>query len=390
MTQTHTSEINPADEIYWAGIRQQYAVSEDFINLENGYFSVQSKPVFDAFQRYNLLLNQEASFFLRTKYPQRLAAVMQTLADFTGAAVEELVLTRNLMEAMNILIQGYPFQAGDEVVLSSLDYDAVLETFDMMRQRKALKLTHIRLPLNPQDDEEIVACYERAITPKTRVILVTHMIHITGQIVPVAKIVQMARGYGVDVLVDAAHSFAQIDYRLPELDSDFVAVNLHKWLGAPLGVGLLYIRKERIAEIAPLFGDTTCAADDIRKFSHVGTTPPAPILAIEDAIAFHHSIGGKNKEARLRYLKEYWVERVRGLLRIELLTPEASHRSCAIAAFHVQGMEWKQVVDYLFDEHRIFTVGREIEGKAGIRVTPHLYTSTADLDRLIGALQCIA
>ena len=384
------ADIDPAYENFWAGIRRQYAVSDEFINLENGYFSVQSTPVFEAFQRYNALLNQDASRFLRTEYPQRLAAIMQMLSAFTGAGPGELVLTRNLMEAMNILIQGYPFQAGDEVVISSQDYDSVVETFEMVQQRKGIKLARIHLPLDPQDDEEIVTAYQQAITPRTRVILVTHMIHLSGQIVPVAKIAQMARGHGVDVLVDAAHSFAQLDYRLPELNSDFVAVNLHKWLGAPLGVGLLYIRNERIAEIAPLFGDTACAAGDIRKFAHVGTTPPAPILAIEDAITFHHSIGGGNKEARLRYLKDYWTERVRRLGRIEMLTPSASHRACAIAAFHVEGMGSKEVVDYLYEGYRIFTVGRNIEGKAGVRVTPHLYTSIANLDRLIGALEHLA
>ncbi len=382
--------IDPADEYFWAGVRRQYVLNDEFINLENGYFSVQSTPVFEAFKTYNELINRDGALFLRTAYPQRLSAVMHALSTFTGTEAGELVLTRNLTEAMNILIQGYPFRAGDEVVLSSQDYDSVVEAFEMVRQRKGIWLTHIRLPLDPQDDDEIVAAYEQAITPRTRAILVTHMIHLTGQIVPVAKIAQMARRHGVDVLVDAAHSFAQLDYRLPELESDFVAVNLHKWLGAPLGVGLLYIRKERIADIAPLFGGTACAPGDIGKFAHVGTTPPAPILAIEDAIAFHQSIGGSTKEARLRYLKDYWIERVRGFARIEMLTPAASHRACAIGAFHVKGMASKEVVDYLYDRHRIFTVGRDIEGKAGVRVTPHLYTPIADLDCLIGALECFA
>lgn len=386
MNSVHRPLVDPADETVWAGVREQYAVSDDFINLENGYFSVQAKPVFDAFQRYNALLNREAAYFLRVQYPKRLASVMQALAEFTGAAVEELVLTRNLVEAMNILIQGYPFQAGDEVVLSSQDYDSVVETFEMVRQRKGIALSKIRLPLHPQTDEEIVALYERAITARTRVLLVTHMIHLTGQLVPVAKIARMARAHGVDVFVDAAHSFAQIEYRLPELASDFVAVNLHKWFGAPLGVGLLYVRRERIADIAPLFGDTTCPIDDIRKLAHVGTTPPAPILAIEDALAFHHRIGGRNKEARLRYLKDYWVSRVRDFRAIELLTPEAPDRSCAIASFRIRGMEAQQVVDYLFDQHRIFTVARNIDGEAGVRVTPHLYNTTKELDRLVQAL----
>lgn len=381
-----TTTINASDELYWAGIRNQYTLPNDFINLENGYFSVQSRPVFEAFERYNAMVNRQGAHFLRTQYPARIDAVLDALATFTGARTEELVITRNLVEAMNILIQGYPFAAGDEVIHSSQDYDAVVATLQMTAQRKNLKLTAVRLPLHPQSDDEIVAAYEEAITPQTRVILVTHMIHMTGHLVPVAKIARMARARGVDVLVDAAHSFAQIDYRLPELDSEFVAVNLHKWLGAPLGVGLLYIKKKRIAEIAPLYGVKQYTATDIRKFTQIGTTPPAPILAIPDAIAFHHLVGGRNKEARLRYLKDYWMTRVCALPGIESLTPASAERSCAIGAFRVAGVDAQQVTSYLFDQHHIFTVARDIDGAPGVRVTPHLYTTTAELDQLIGAL----
>jgi selenocysteine lyase/cysteine desulfurase len=390
MQQRQPATINPADESWWSGIRDQYAVNRDFINLENGYFGIPSRPVLDAFARYNTLVNQDLSYFMRTKFEQRLDAVMSTLADFCGVSAQELAITRNATEAMNILIQGYPFRADDRVVVSNLDYGSVLDTLDMMEKRERLQLTRIRLPLHPANDEEVVSLYENAITPRTRVLVLTHMLHIVGQVLPVAKIAAMARSHGVDVFVDAAHSFAQLDYRIPDLNIDFTALNLHKWLGAPLGVGLLYVRKPRIAEIGPLFGDVTYADGDIRKLTHFGTLPPAPILAIEDAIAFHRQIGGRNKEARLRYLKDYWVSRVKDFRGIELLTPDDPARSCAIAAFRVKGMDADSVVDYLFDRHRIFTVAPKIDGEGVIRVTPHLHNTTEQLQRLVDALQSIS
>ena len=378
------------DETYWAAVRAQYTVSADFLNLENGFFGVQANPVHAAFRRYETQLNLENSWFMRMHFPARLAGVKAALAGFTGAAPGELHITRNLMESLNILIQGYPFDAGDGVLLGDHDYDSVIETLQMVAARKSLVLTRVKLPLDPDSDEQIVALYEAGITPRTRVMLVTHMLHRTGQIMPVAKIAAMARRHGIDTMVDAAHSFAHLDYRLADLGADFAGVNLHKWLGAPLGVGLLYIRKERIADIAPLFGDTSHAAGDIDKFGQVGTVPPAPILAVEDALAFHQSIGSRNKEARLRYLTQYWLTRVRALPAVRVLTPFEPARSCAIAAFAIDGIRAGQVAERLMARHRIFTVVRGTEGTEGVRVTPHLYTSTSDLDLLVDAIRQMA
>ena len=381
------------DETYWAAVRAQHTVSADFLNLENGFFGVQANPVHAAFRRYETQLNLENSWFMRMHFPARLAGVKAALAGFTGVAPGELHITRNLMESLNILIQGYPFDAGDGVLLGDHDYDSVIETLEMVAARKSLVLTRVKLPLDPDSDEQIVALYEAGITPRTRVVLVTHMLHRTGQIMPVAKIAEMARRHGIDTMVDAAHSFAHLDYRLADLGADFAGVNLHKWLGAPLGVGLLYIRKERIADIAPLFGDTSHAAGDIDKFGHVGTVPPAPILAVEDALAFHQSIGSRNKEARLRYLTQYWLTRVRALPKVRVLTPFEPARSCAIAAFAIDGIRAEQVAERLMARHRIFTVVRATEGTEGIkgvRVTPHLYTGTFDLDLLVDAIRQMA
>jgi len=380
----------PTDEAYWARIAAQYDVAPDFLNLENGYFGVQARPVFEAFQRYEREVNAQNAWFLRRRWPALLAEVIERLAAFSGVDPDELHITRNLMESLNIVLQGYPFAPGDEVVCATHDYDDVRDVLDMVAARRGVRVVCVEAPLDPRSDDEILAVYEAAYTPRTRAVLVTHMVHRTGQIMPVARIAAQARTRGIDTIVDAAHSFAQLDYRLPDLQADFVGANLHKWLGAPLGVGLLYVRRDRIRDIAPLFGDTTHAADDIRKFAKVGTIPPAPVLAVSDALDFHASIGSANKEARLRWLKDYWVERARGIAGLELLTPTDSRRSCAIAAFRLAHLPAAEVARRLVDEHGIFTVTREVGGRAGVRVTPHLYIRPAQLDRLVAALAAIA
>lgn len=382
--------MNATDENFWSCIRREYDVTPDFIHLENGFFGIPALPVQQAFDRYNKQVNREGPFFMRTRYPQALAAVTASLARFVGVEDGEVLIVRNATEGMNILIQGYPFRAGDELVCSDQDYDSVAGTLEMMQAREKMALVQVKLPFHPQSDEEIVSRYESAITPRTRVLLVTHLLHRTGQILPIAKIAAMAKSRGIDVFVDAAHSFAHLDFRVPDLGADFFVANLHKWLGAPLGVGMLYIRKPRIAEIEPLFGDVECAPDNINRLGHFNTTPPAPVLAIEDAIAFHNGIGGANKEARLRYLKEYWVSQARRMPHIELMVPQEPERSCAIASFRVPGKLATEVADYLFKEHRIFTVATTAaDGRDMVRVTPHLYTSTEKLDRFVEALRKI-
>jgi selenocysteine lyase/cysteine desulfurase len=379
-------QIAPDDEAYWSTIRSQYRLTDAFINLENGFFGIPAAPVLDACEAHTRLVNAEGAFFMRTKYPQRLQRVVERLAAFAGAPPDEIVVVRNPTEGMNILIQGYPFREGDEVLIGNQDYASVEEAVQMMEQRGRFKLVRVTQPFQVDSDEQIVSLYERALTPSTRVIILTHLLHRTGQILPVAKIAAMARSRGVDVILDAAHSFAHLDFRIPDLGCDFVVGHLHKWMGAPLGVGMMYIRKERIADIAPLFGDVGFRHDDIRKLAHFGTTPPGPVLAIEDAIAFHDSIGSANKEARLRYMKDYWVSRVRSFRRIEMLIPEASERSCGIAAFRVADMDGQAVVNYLMEQHRIFTCAPVIGGERIVRVTPALHNGPEQLDRLVTAL----
>ena len=378
--------VDPADEAHWSAIRAQFSAASDFINLENGYFGIQPDPVLAAFTRYTAEANAETARFLRLRFPPLLEAVMAELAEFTGAGTDELVITRNATESMNILAQGYPFRPGDEVLLGSHDYDLFPPIFQLLARRKGIVLKQVEIPLHPQGDDEILGCYERAMTPRSRVLLATHMIHLTGQILPVAKLSALARAHGVDVIADAAHSFAQLDFRLPDLGADFAAINLHKWLGAPLGTGLMYIRRERLGEIEQFFAEGLFPKGDIRELAHFGTTPPAAILAVRDALAFHNGIGSRNKEARLRWLKDYWMDRVEAIPGVSLVTPRDPARSCAIGAFRIAGWEANRIADHLYEKHRIFSVGRPLQGGDCVRITPHLYNRPDELDRLVEAI----
>jgi selenocysteine lyase/cysteine desulfurase len=265
------------------------------------------------------------------------------------------------------------------------DYGTMLEQFRQQSRRRGLVCVEIQVPLHPRDDQDIVDTYARAITGRTKLLLLSHMINITGQILPVRKIADMAHARGVAVIVDAAHSFAQIVFNVPDLDGDYFGASLHKWLCTPLGAGLLHIKKDRIRSVWPLLGETSVPDDDIRKLERLGTQPVWTMMAIADAIRFHNLVGGARKEARLRYLQEYWTGRVRGIPRVYLNTPEGT-RACAIANVGIQGVKPGVLSQALLDKYRIFTVAIDTAPVKGVRVTPHLYTTTAELDALVAAI----
>jgi selenocysteine lyase/cysteine desulfurase len=383
-------EIRPDDETYWSTIRAQYTRSPDFINLENGYFGMPADPVRAALRRYQDEVDRENAFFLRTRWPARLARVKALLAAFTGVAPDELLITRSAVESLNILLLGYPFEAGDAIVMARHDYDSSHDIVRMVAERKSLTVVQVDVPSDLEDEDAIAALYADAITPRTRVLLLTHIVHRTGRIMPVARLAALARERGIDAIVDGAHALAQLDYTIPQVGAPFAAFNLHKWLGAPLGTGLLYIARERIGDIAPLYGDVTSARTKIDKLGHVGTVPPAPIMAIEDALAFHGAIGTRNKEARLRWLARRWMDQVADVPGVRLYTPRDPRLHGALGAFGIDGVPAADVVRRLMDEHRIFTVVRKFGDGEVVRVTPHLYTGPEDLDALAAAIrQCV-
>jgi selenocysteine lyase/cysteine desulfurase len=267
------------------------------------------------------------------------------------------------------------------------DYDSSHDIVRMLAERKGLTVVQLDVPYDMEDEDAIAALYADAITPRTRVLLVTHMVHRTGRIMPVARLSALARERGIDAIVDGAHALAHIDTTIPQLGTQFAAFNLHKWVGAPLGTGLLYIARERIADIAPLYGDVTFARTDIDKLGHVGTVPPAPIMAVEDALAFHARMGGKAKEARLRWLARRWMDQVRDLPGVRVFTPRDPNLHGALGAFGIDGIPAAEIVRRLMEEHRIFTVIRTFGGTEIVRVTPHLYNGPEDLDVLAAAIR---
>jgi selenocysteine lyase/cysteine desulfurase len=379
--------IRPDDESYWSTIRAQYTRSPDFINLENGYFGMPADPVRAAFKRYQDEVDRDGALFLRTRWSARLAHVKALLAEFTGVAPEELLITRSAVESLNILLQGYPFVAGDAILMAHHDYDSSHDIIRMMAARKGIQTVEVDVPYDLEDDDAIVARYAGAITPRTRVLLITHVVHRTGRIMPVARLDALARERGVDAIVDGAHALAQLQFTIPQLGAPFAAFNLHKWVGAPLGTGLLYIDRERIGDIAPLYGDVSFARDDIDKLGHVGVVPPAPIMAVEDALAFHAAVGGRNKEARLRWLARRWMDPVRDVPGVRLYTPRDRRLHCALGTFGIDGMAAADVARRLMADHRIFTVVRRLGDVDVVRVTPHLYTRPQDLDALAAAIR---
>ena len=374
------------DDAFWTAVRGKYRLTPDYINLENGYYSMQSEEVLEAFISHIRRLNFEASRYMRTGRVADKTRVRDKLASLAGCAPEELIVTRNTTESLDTVISGYDWKEGDEAVMAAQDYGAMLDQFKLMARRHGIVNNVVSLPMDPKSDDEIVQLYANAITPRTRLLMVCHLVNITGHILPVRKIADMAHARGVDVMIDGAHAFAQLDFHIPDLGGDYYGASLHKWLGAPIGAGILYVRQEKIEKIWPIYGEESAAADSIGKLNHTGTHPCHTDLAIEDAIRFHEMIGVARKEARLRWLQRYWTTKVRGKPRIVLNTPGDAARSCAIANVGIEGMLPGDLARTLFDKYKVWTVAINNAGVRGVRVTPQLYTTTSELDVLVNAL----
>jgi len=375
------------EEAFWAAIRGKYRLTPDYINLESGYYSMQAEPVLEAFIARVREVNYEASLYMRTKQVPNKAGARDKLAAMAGCLPAELCITRNTTESLDTVIAGYDWKTGDEAVMAEQDYGHMLAQFRLQARRFGMVNKLVSLPIDPTSDDEIVQLYANAITPRTRLMMVPHMVNITGQILPVRKIVDMAHAKGVDVMVDGAHAFAHIDYKIPDLGCDYYGASLHKWLGCPLGTGILYVRREKIATLWPIYGDYRMTDDaDIMKLNHTGTHPVHTDLAIANAIAFHNAIGTQRKEARLRYLQNYWTSKVRGMSNVVLYTPTDPARSCAIANVGIKGMGPTDLAKSLLEKDRIFTVGVDNAGVHGVRVTPHVFIQPKELDKFVAAI----
>ena len=376
-------------EDFWSDIRQAYRIKPDYINLENGYYSMQSEEVLKAYISHVKEVNYQASYYMRTRQFDDKTAMRQKLATMLGCATEELAITRNTTESIDSVILGMDWKAGDEAVMAMQDYGAMLDMFKQQARRYGIVNKVISLPNHPQSDEEIVDLYEKAISPKTRLLMVCHMVNITGHILPVKKICDMAHRHGVEVIVDGAHAFAHIDFKINDLGCDYYASSLHKWLGCPLGAGILYVKKDKIKNLWGMLADNGYADDDIRKLNHTGTHPVHTDLAIANAIQFHEKIGSQRKEARLRFLQEYWTKQVRNLKGITVNTPADTQRACGIANVGVSHLKPAVLAKTLLEKYKIWTVAIDYANVQGVRVTPHVYTTTEELTMFVKALKNI-
>ncbi len=374
------------DEAYWEVVQRSYTQDAGFINLESGFFSPAADPVVEA-QVDNLRrINRISSFYMRRLMAQDREELKTVFGRFAGVSPEEFTFVRNTTEALNVVLQGVPLEAGEEVLYCSREYPSMQEALEQRALRYGTVNRVIDVPWLPASQEEVVEAYSAAITPRTRYLLVSHMIYLTGQVLPVRAIADMAHARGVEVIVDAAHSFAHLDWNIPDLGADYLGSSLHKWLGCPLGTGLLYVRREHVSKVWPLFGDRNARGDDIEKLHHIGTHPQGTDQAIKDAIRFHEAIGGARKEARLRHLKNHWVAQVKDVPGIHINTPLGDEQSCAIANVLVDGLTPADLVDALWDRHRIFTVAVE----QGARIAPNVFTRIGELDLFVGALRGLA
>lgn len=371
---------------FWANIRKDYLLKPEYINLENGYYCMIPQPTLNKLMDHMREVNYQASYYMRTVQWDNKNKVAARLAEMAGCSPKELCITRNTTESLDLIIGGFPWKEGDEAVMSNQDYGAMLNHFKLVERRFGIKRKVIDVPMHPKNDEEIVKAYETAITPNTKLLMVCHIINITGHILPIRKICDMAHAKGVDVMVDGAHAFGQFQFSIDDLDCDYYGTSLHKWLSAPLGAGFLYVKQKNIDKIWPLLAEGKTEPGDIRRLNHIGTHPCHTDLAISDAIDYHLTIGSQRKEDRLRYLQNYWVEKARKLDHVIINTPEDKSRSCGIANVGIKGMKPSEMAKTLLEEHNIWTVAIDGAGVHGCRICPNLYTAKEELDQFVNAL----
>lgn len=377
------------DDEFWSGIRSGYRLKPDYINLENGYYCIQPTEILDAFIQHVREVNYEGAYYMRTVQFDRKRAVADRLAALAGCAPGEVIITRNTTESLDMIISGYPWKPGDEAVMALQDYGAMLTMFREAERRHGVIGKVVSVPNHPASDEELVAVYERAISPRTRLLLVSHMINVTGHILPVRKICDMAHAHGVEVMVDAAHTYAHIRHRIPDLDCDYYGSSLHKWLSAPLGAGLLFVKPEKVGKIWPLLAEPDDSVSGIATLNHTGTLPVHTDLAIANALDYYTTLGADRKEARLRYLQQYWTSRARALSGVIVNTPVDPRRSCAIANVGIRGMKPGEMAGRLLEKYKIYTVAIDMPeaGVTGCRITPNVFTMPEELDKLVAALE---
>jgi isopenicillin-N epimerase len=381
------------DRAFWGQVASLYDVDRSMANLENGYWGIMAKPVLAECISQTEMINRQNTAYARTKFGADSDAVVSALARAAGVDKDEIAITRGATEALQNLIVNYNrLQPGDAVLYADLDYDSMQFAMEWLKDRRGVGVFKIALP-EPATRQGILDAYAKAIreTPKLKLILLTHLSHRTGLIIPVKEIAAMARENNIDVILDAAHSWGQIDFQIADLGVDFIGFNLHKWIGAPVGIGFLYIRKGRLDAIDRHYGDGSYDPNDIRTRVHTGTANFATVLTLPLALKLHEAIGTPAKAARLRYLRDRWVAKARALPNIEVLTPDEPGLAAGITSFRVKNKGSREdnnaLVVALRDKHKVLTVRRDGVAKGQcVRVSPALYTTEEEIDRFVAAL----
>ena len=384
------ADIDPGqladDEEFWYYVQQSYTVTSQLINLNNGGVAPSPKPVQEAMKRLHDISNEAPSYYMWRIVDLGREPLRRNLARIAGCDTEEIAIQRNASESLETVIFGLNLQKGDEVVLAKQDYPNMIHAWKQREMRDGIKLVWINLQLPSEDPEYMANEYIKAFTSRTKVVHVTHVINWNGQIIPVRKIADAAHARNIDVVVDGAHSFAQFEFKIPDLGADFFGTSLHKWLSACIGSGMLYVKKDKIKTIYPLFANSDPKSDDIRKFEVLGTRPFFIEQAINKAVEFYDMIGAKRKEERLFYLKNYWMERVKDIPKVKLGTSMKKGFGCAIGIVGVEGKKPSEMDVFLLQNYQIHAVGIEWENIKGVRITPNVYTTTKNLDVLVEAI----
>ncbi len=374
-------------ELFWGEIARAFTVDRGMINLNNGGVSPSPRLVQEAMSRHLAVSNEAPAYTMwRILEPER-EGVRARLAQTFGVEREEVAITRNASEGLQTCQFGFDLQRGDEVLTTTQDYPRMLTTFQQRERREGIKLVQFSIPTPCEDPGEIVRRFEQHITPRTKMMLVSHMVFLTGQILPAAEVVALGRRHGIPVIVDGAHALAHFDFKLSELDCDYYASSLHKWLFAPHGTGLLYVRKDKIGALWPLMAAAETQKDDIRKFEEIGTHPAANALAIAEALVFHETLGPKRKEERLIELREYWASRLAQHERVRFHTSRKPGFACGIALVELEGIDSEKLTAHLWDKHKIFTVAIQHAEFQGIRVSPSVYTLKSELELFVDAME---
>jgi len=378
--------INNEDEL-WKTVRSHYTLKDEYINLESGYYNIIPEPILDHFINHVKHVNIEGSYYMRKALNKNKDRVTTELANLVGSTPDQIAITRNATESLDLVISGFPWKKGDEAIYAKQDYGTMKEMFEQISDRYGVVNKIISVPNHPKNDEEIVSLYESQITSKTKLIMVCHMINITGQILPIKKICEMAHSYGVEVMVDGAHCVGHFDFSIDDFNCDYYGSSLHKWLATPLGAGLLYVNKNKTHRIWPLLANGNTDKSDIKRLNHIGTHPVHTDLAISNSIDYIKWIGMERKENRMRFLQRYWSDQLRNIKNVIVNTPTDIQRSCGIGNVGLTNISPSRMEDILFEKYNIFTVAIDYANVKGCRISPNIFTTTEELDVFVKAVK---